>query len=166
MVLLFGGRLRLTLESSWDFMSLKYCRVDGAKVTQVTTDTSLLSFYSSLGILLYENMNSFRWYYLEVLALLESSSSVCGCSFGFGFRGLLSPGSLKIHHRQKIISVDQTRNNQDKQMPIKTIPPFSSVPLSIKHFELKQFQVKCASVWLKCLELKQGRGSLTWRPEW
>lgn len=44
---------------------------------------------------LYGNMNESSWYYLEVLALLEAFSSVCGCSFGFGFLGLLSAGSLK-----------------------------------------------------------------------
>lgn len=44
---------------------------------------------------LYGNMNESSRYYLEVLALLEASSSVCGCSFGIGFLGLLSAGSLK-----------------------------------------------------------------------
>lgn len=44
---------------------------------------------------LYGKMNKSSWRYLEVLALLEASSSVCGCSFGFGFLGLLSAGSLK-----------------------------------------------------------------------
>lgn len=46
-------------------------------------------------------------HYLEVLALLDASSSgrVCSFGFGFGFWGLLSPGSLKIYQRKKIISL-------------------------------------------------------------
>lgn len=57
---------------------------------------------------LYGNMNESSRCYLEVVALLEAPSSVCGCSFGFGFLGLLSAGSLKIHHRQKIHQCGRT----------------------------------------------------------
>lgn len=45
-------------------------------------------------------------HYLEVVVLLDASSSVCGCSFGFGFCGLFSPGSLKTGNGWEIVCID------------------------------------------------------------
>lgn len=61
--------------------------------------------------------------YLEVLALLDASSSVCGCSFGFGFRGLFSPGSLKSDHRMESGMEMEMENQYNKSSHSDTTHP-------------------------------------------